>query len=350
MNESGFKDLLNDSTINADSLIVGILLLPNLDSNSIPIIDSSNNLSDIVLNNGEIIVGKTGNAPIKNTLTGTTDQVNITNGPGTITLSLPQSISTTSSPSFNGISLTSINTVPVSNYIITPSTKDINMNNYNIFNVTSLNGKLVSNYLKTPSSVDLDMNNHYISNFNSLRPYNTNLNIGNTTSLSLNGVGQIVIGDFTTSTGSNAVCIGLQNIARSSSVAIGKETIAGTSATVVGYRSSSGSQTDSCVYGHDNVSSGTSADIFGINRTNSQANTLLLGSGSYTHIRSNVGCSLATALLPFNNIYSDSQLIGTVNSRLVNDILCNTATGTLNNLCSFVLDKIIKDSTIPASK
>ena len=45
MNKSGFKDLLNDSTINADSLIVGILLLPNLDSNSIPIIDSSNNLS-----------------------------------------------------------------------------------------------------------------------------------------------------------------------------------------------------------------------------------------------------------------------------------------------------------------
>ena len=58
INESGNKDLLNDSTINADSLIVGILVLPNLDSNSIPIIDSSNNLSDIALNNGEIIVGK----------------------------------------------------------------------------------------------------------------------------------------------------------------------------------------------------------------------------------------------------------------------------------------------------
>ena len=87
MDQSGYKDLLNDSTINADSLIFGILLLPNLDSNSIPFIDASNNLSDIVLNNGEIIAGKTGNAPIKNTLTGTTNQVNITNGPGTITLS-----------------------------------------------------------------------------------------------------------------------------------------------------------------------------------------------------------------------------------------------------------------------
>ena len=173
---------------------------------------------------------------------------------GTITLSLPQSIATTSSPTFNGISLTSINTVPVSNYVITPSTTNLNMNNYNISNVTSLNGTLVSNYLKTPSTVDLDMNNHYISNFNSLRPLDTNVNIGNTTSLTLGGIGQVVIGDLSSTTGNNAVCIGMQNIARSSSVAIGKETVAGTSATVVGYRSSSGSQTDSCVYGHDNVS------------------------------------------------------------------------------------------------
>ena len=162
--------------------------------------------------------------------------------------------------------------------------------------------------------------------------------------------GTIDIGDSTTSTGDASVCIGLQNIARAFSVAIGKETVAGTRATVIGYRSSSGSQTDSCVYGHDNVSSGTSADIFGVNRTNSQTNTLLLGNGSYTNIRSNVGCALGTALLPFNNIYSDSQLIGTVNSRLVNDIVSNTSIRTLNNLCSFVSDKIIKDSTIPAAQ
>ena len=233
MEQSGLADLKNDSTINADLLIVGILLLPNLDSNSIPIIDASNNLSDIVLNNGGIIVGKTENAPIKNTLTGTTDQVNITNGAGTITLSLPQSIATTSSSSFNGISLTSINTVPVSNYIITPSTTNLNMNNYNISNVTSLNGTLVSNYLKTPSTVDLDMNNHYISNFNSLRPYNTNLNIGNSTSMPVSSFGTIDIGDFTTSTGDASVCIGLQNIARAFSVAIGKEAVAETRATVI---------------------------------------------------------------------------------------------------------------------
>ena len=109
MNESGFADLLNSNVIASGQLIVDTLILPNLDANSIPFIDADKTVSDIVLNNGEIIVGKTGNAPIKNTLTGTTDQVNITNGPGTITLSLSQSITTTSSPSFNNLTVHTIN-------------------------------------------------------------------------------------------------------------------------------------------------------------------------------------------------------------------------------------------------
>ena len=144
------------------------------------------------------MIGKTGLAPIANTLTGTTDQVNVTNGSGSITLSLPQPITTISNPTFNNLSLTSLNTVPLSSYIITPSTSDLNMNTRSISNVVNLNGIPVSNYLKTPSTVDLDMNNHYISNFNSLRPIDTNVNIGNTTSLSSLGTGQMVIGDFTT--------------------------------------------------------------------------------------------------------------------------------------------------------
>ena len=76
MNESGYQDLLCSNVIASGQLIVDTLILPNLDANSIPFIDADKTVSDIVLNNGEIIVGKTGNAPIKNTLTGTTDQVN----------------------------------------------------------------------------------------------------------------------------------------------------------------------------------------------------------------------------------------------------------------------------------
>lgn len=57
MDTSGYADLLNNNTVNADSLIVGIIIFPNLDSNSVPIIDSDNNLSDIVLNDGELKLG-----------------------------------------------------------------------------------------------------------------------------------------------------------------------------------------------------------------------------------------------------------------------------------------------------
>ena len=101
--------------------------------------------------------------------------------------------------------------------------------------------------------------------------------------------------------------------------------------------------------GHDNVSNGTSADIFGINRTNSTSNSLLLGNGSYTNIRANSTCDLGTSSIPFQNIYSNSSLVGPVNSRTVDNVISNTSPGTLNNIVSFVSDKVIKDSGIAAS-
>jgi Chaperone of endosialidase/Repeat of unknown function (DUF5907) len=58
--------------------------------------------------NGELLIGNsTGNTLTKTTLTGTTDQVNVTNGPGTIALSLPQSIAPTSIVNFNSLTLNS---------------------------------------------------------------------------------------------------------------------------------------------------------------------------------------------------------------------------------------------------
>ncbi len=105
MNQSGYQDLLNNSVTNTDSLVVGILNLPNLNPNSVAYIDASNDLNDIILNDGQLVMGKTGNAPVANTLTGTTDEVNITNAPGSITLSLPQPIATTSSPTFANMTI-----------------------------------------------------------------------------------------------------------------------------------------------------------------------------------------------------------------------------------------------------
>lgn len=55
---------------------------------------------------GQLLIGN-GSGYTLATLTGTANQVTVTNGAGSITLSLPQSISTTSSPTFAGLTLTS---------------------------------------------------------------------------------------------------------------------------------------------------------------------------------------------------------------------------------------------------
>ena len=63
--------------------------------------------------NGQLLIGNTtGNTLTKATLTGTANQVVVTNGTGSITLSTPQSIATTSSPTFAALTLTAPLTVP----------------------------------------------------------------------------------------------------------------------------------------------------------------------------------------------------------------------------------------------
>jgi hypothetical protein len=52
------------------------------------------------LTNGQMLIGSTGSAPVAAALTGTTNQVTVTNGAGSITLSLPQNVHTTATPTF----------------------------------------------------------------------------------------------------------------------------------------------------------------------------------------------------------------------------------------------------------
>ena len=75
------------------------------DPNAILITDGATNLSDVQLADGEILIGKTGDAPLATTITGTTNQVDVTNGPNTITLSTPQDIDSTASPTFANLNL-----------------------------------------------------------------------------------------------------------------------------------------------------------------------------------------------------------------------------------------------------
>lgn len=57
--------------------------------------------------NGEVLIGN-GTGFTKAGLTGTTNQVNVTNGSGTITLSTPQNIHTSATPTFSGMLLSSL--------------------------------------------------------------------------------------------------------------------------------------------------------------------------------------------------------------------------------------------------
>lgn len=52
------------------------------------------------LTNGQLLIGSTGVAPVPAAITGTTNQVSVTNGAGTITLSTPQNIHTGATPTF----------------------------------------------------------------------------------------------------------------------------------------------------------------------------------------------------------------------------------------------------------
>ncbi len=87
---SGYADLLNTTTTTTDALTVGQLTLPNQDPNAILITDPESNVTDLVLTNGQLVVGSTGYTPVATTLTGTANQVIVTNGAGSITLSTPQ--------------------------------------------------------------------------------------------------------------------------------------------------------------------------------------------------------------------------------------------------------------------
>jgi len=66
--------------------------------------------------NGQLPIGSTGNDPVLAGLTGTANQITVTNGAGSITLSTPQDIHTGASPTFAG--LTSTGAVSVKGFSI----------------------------------------------------------------------------------------------------------------------------------------------------------------------------------------------------------------------------------------
>lgn len=64
-----------------------------------------------VMTDGQLLIGDGSGAPTAATLTGTSNQVTVTNGAGSITLSLPQNIHSGAAPTFAGLSLSAPLTV-----------------------------------------------------------------------------------------------------------------------------------------------------------------------------------------------------------------------------------------------
>jgi trimeric autotransporter adhesin len=65
------------------------------------------------LTNGQLLVGSTGAAPVAASLTGTANQISVATGAGSITLSTPQNIHTSASPTFTGITLSGLTTAGI---------------------------------------------------------------------------------------------------------------------------------------------------------------------------------------------------------------------------------------------
>lgn len=80
------------------------------DPNSVLVVDNALTLQNVQMpTDGQLLIGSAGNLPVASTLTqASASQVIITNGPGSITLALPQDISTADSPEFTGLTLSSL--------------------------------------------------------------------------------------------------------------------------------------------------------------------------------------------------------------------------------------------------
>ncbi len=74
-------------------------------ASSMVYLDASKNLASVAATNGQVLIGVTGSNPIVAAITGTPNEVIVTNGAGTITLSTPQPIGTSSSVTFGGVAI-----------------------------------------------------------------------------------------------------------------------------------------------------------------------------------------------------------------------------------------------------
>lgn len=89
------------------------LKLTGLTANSLIYPDGDKLLTSLgVAANGKIPIGSTGTTPVLAEITGTANQITSTPGAGSITLSTPQDIHTGASPTFAGLNITAVESLP----------------------------------------------------------------------------------------------------------------------------------------------------------------------------------------------------------------------------------------------
>jgi len=79
--------------------------------------------------NGQIPIGSTGNDPVLATVTGTTNQITVTNSAGSITLSLPQNYDTAATPTLAGLNLTDFNGIMLATEGVVSATNTLSLGN-----------------------------------------------------------------------------------------------------------------------------------------------------------------------------------------------------------------------------
>ncbi len=134
-------------------------------ASSVPYIGPGKELLTQQLTNGQLLIGATGLTPNATTLTATANQTTITNGSGTITIGTVQSIGTTSSPTFAGLTLTG-NLGLGSGTVANPSL---------FFTVSNISGL----YSRAADKLDISITSTRTGEWGAIGPASRGLTIGN---------------------------------------------------------------------------------------------------------------------------------------------------------------------------
>lgn len=197
----------------------------------------------------------------------------------------------------------------------------------------------------------INMGVQEINNVSAIRSSTTNVIIGTgATIASTNGVAvgnSATVGgvsDYSVAIGYNATNNGAV------STVIGNNSINYAAGCVaIGYNNAT-TGANSIALGYSSNATATRSHAIGYSLTNNTANSLLLDCTDNIRGSANT-CSLGTMAEPFGSIYSAGSLVGTLNTRTVDDIVSNTGASTSGNLPSLsgTTGKVITDSGVLAA-